>query len=122
MDEIVQTVLMKYIIPIVGLIISALVARYLIPWLKKKEKEADTDLKKKLLQMAAAIVEQKNSVLEKAGHAKHDMMSGTTKKENALAEAAKLLGDHKLKMTPEAMENMLEAVLGEPKILNSAKK
>lgn len=118
-NEIIQIALVKYAVPIVGLIISALVARYLIPWLKNKEREADTDLKKKLFQMATAVVEQKNAQLEKAGQT---VMSGETKKKDALTEAARLLGNNKLKMSVEDMENMIEAVLGEPKILNAVKK
>ena len=43
-NEFIQTALVKYALPIAALIISTLVARYLIPWLKKKEKLASQHL------------------------------------------------------------------------------
>jgi hypothetical protein len=118
-NELIQTVLAKYALPIAALVISTLIARYLIPWLKKKEKEADTGLKKMLIGMAISTVEQKNEQLKKTGKT---VMTGETKKKDAITEASKLLGDSKLKMSTEAIENMIEAVLGEPKVLNGVKK
>lgn len=118
-NELIQTVLVKYAVPIAALVISALVARYLIPWLKKKEKEADTGLKKILIGLAVATVEQKNEQLKNTGK---KGLSGAKKKEDTVTKAAKMLGDSGLKMSTEDLEDMIEAVLGEPKILNSAKK
>lgn len=118
-NELIQTALAKYAVPIAGLVISALVARYLIPWLKKKEKEADTGLKKTLIGLAVATVEQKNAALKKANET---VMTGVKKKEDTVSKAAKMLGDNGLKMSTEDLEDMIEAVLGEPKILNGVKK
>jgi len=111
-NEIIQTALTNYVIPIVFLIISTLAARYLIPWLKKKEAEADTVLKKTAIGMAISAVEQQNEAWKKQDS---EVQNGVQKKESAITKASKVLGNYGVKMSPEDIGDMIESVLGESK-------
>jgi len=120
-NQIAQTALTQYVVPIALLLISALVARYLIPWLKKKEMEADTSLKKVAIGLAISAVEQQNDKWKKQGD-KYSVQTGAEKKDEAVTKAAKTLGNYNLKMSPDEIGDMIESVLGEAKIKNDAKK
>jgi len=118
-NQIAQTALTQYVVPIAALLISALVARYLIPWLRKKEMEADTSLKKIAIGLAISAVEQQNDKWKKQGSG---VQTGAEKRDDAITMAAKTLGNYNLKMSPDEIGDMIESVLGETKIKNDTKK
>lgn len=108
-----QSLASNLIIPGVLSLLSILAARYLVPYLKKLEKQADTGLKKELASLAVSFVEQKNETLKKLGTGAD---SGGRKKEEALDKFSSLLSKNKISMSRHEMGDMIEAVLGEVKL------
>ncbi len=114
-NEFIQTALVNYALPLVGLAISILLARYLIPWLKKLERSADTELKKMLAGLAVSYVEQINDGLKKKEGLEGVAMSSETKKDRSITKYAALLANNKVKMSLDDMGDMIESVLGSAK-------
>ena len=108
-----NNILTTIVYPAVGLVISALLIRYVIPWLKKQAKKTTNDLLKQGALIAVCAVQEAANFAKKKGGAE---WSSETKQEKAERDLTEFAKNNKVKTTPADVTKLIKAVLGEKRL------